>query len=116
MKIGDKVVSFHDQWGRTTGYTVYTIERETKRHWITNDGSKWNKETLRRTGEDSWTFTYIREITPEIEQRMSDIKEKLRKDRALNEIQRLRAVTLSADRLEEILAELKGEQTQQQAA
>jgi nucleotidyltransferase/DNA polymerase involved in DNA repair len=105
MKVSDKVLyTTGSGWNRMC--SIQTIERETKTQWIVG-GKNFYKKNLERVG--NWREK-IRELTPETEAEFKQWSDERLHKKLWRDIQSIAQPNhLSASRLQEIYAELRGE-------
>ena len=106
LKVGDKVLHEHSR-GRMA---IVTIEQETRTLWVTDDGSKFRKTTLRGISNDVWYQSWIEPLTEESYARYAAWAEDQRRRVIWNNIKRLPLPDMPSKRLKAIFNELKGKE------
>ncbi len=106
LKVGDKVLYEHSR-GRMA---IFTIERETRALWVTDDGSKFRKTTLMEINNDVWYQAWIEPLTEEAQARYDEWSENQQRRVIWNNIKWLPLPDMPSKRLKAIFNELKGEE------
>ncbi len=107
LKVGDKVLY---ESLRCERMAIVAIERETPTQWITSDGGKFRKATLREVGTDGWTRSWIEPLTEKSYARYKAWRNERMIYMVWHQIKHLPRPTIPLERLKEIYRELKGEE------
>ncbi len=106
LKVGDKVLYEHSR-GRMA---IVTIARETRTLWVTNDGGKFRKTTLKGIDNDVWYQAWIEPLTEEAQARYDQWYEDHSRRVIWNNIKWLPLPDMPSSRLKQIFNELKGKE------